>query len=82
MDQHETLGTPCLLLREGRGRKVHVGRGHRQAPREPRRVPVVVEFILERVTNISMGNDIDAVDEVEELAERGEDAPTAITLLD
>ncbi|WP_368643652.1 glyoxylate carboligase [Castellaniella ginsengisoli] len=46
------------------------------------RVPVVVEFILERVTNISMGNDIDAVNEFEELAERGEDAPTAITLLD
>jgi len=46
------------------------------------RVPVVVEFILERITNISMGNDIDAINEFEELAERGEDAPTAITLLD
>jgi tartronate-semialdehyde synthase len=45
-------------------------------------VPVVVEFILERVTNISMGNDIDAINEFEEMAERGEDAPTAITLLD
>jgi tartronate-semialdehyde synthase len=46
------------------------------------RVPVVVEFILERVTNISMGNDINAINEFEELAERGADAPTAITLLD
>ncbi|MFT0532121.1 glyoxylate carboligase [Castellaniella hirudinis] len=46
------------------------------------KVPVVVEFILERVTNISMGNDINAINEFEELAERGEDAPTAITLLD
>jgi len=46
------------------------------------RVPVVVEFILERITNISMGNEIDAVNEFEELAEHGEDAPTAITLLD
>ncbi len=46
------------------------------------RVPVVVEFILERITNISMGNDIDAVNEFEELAESGADAPTAITLLD
>ncbi|WP_322995817.1 glyoxylate carboligase [Castellaniella sp.] len=45
-------------------------------------VPVVVEFILERVTNISMGNDINAVNEFEEMAERGEDAPTALTLLD
>ena len=40
-------------------------------------VPVVIEFILERVTNIAMGADIDAVVEFEELAERGEDAPTA-----
>ncbi|WP_323018787.1 glyoxylate carboligase [Castellaniella sp.] len=46
------------------------------------KVPVVVEFILERITNISMGNDINAINEFEELAERGEDAPTAITLLD
>ncbi|MGB6242220.1 MAG: glyoxylate carboligase [Castellaniella sp.] len=46
------------------------------------KVPVVVEFILERVTNISMGNDINAINEFEELAESGEDAPTAITLLD
>lgn len=46
------------------------------------KVPVVIEFILERVTNISMGNDINAVNEFEEMAERGEDAPTAITLLD
>ncbi len=46
------------------------------------RVPVVVEFIVERVTNISMGTEIDAVTEFEELAERQEDAPTAIELLD
>jgi tartronate-semialdehyde synthase len=46
------------------------------------RVPVVVEVILERVTNISMGTEIDAVTEFEELAVRGEDAPTAIVLLD
>jgi tartronate-semialdehyde synthase len=45
-------------------------------------VPVVVEFILERVTNISMGTEIDAVVEFEELAEKNEDAPTAIALLD
>jgi len=47
------------------------------------RVPVVIEFILERVTNIAMGTDINAVVEFEELAERGEDAPTAtLALLD
>ena len=45
-------------------------------------VPVVVEVILERVTNISMGTELDNVTEFEELARRGEDAPTAIVLLD
>jgi tartronate-semialdehyde synthase len=46
------------------------------------RVPVVVEVILERVTNISMGTELDNVTEFEELALSGEDAPTAITMLD
>jgi len=46
------------------------------------RVPVVVEVILERVTNVSMGTEIDNVVEFEDLAERGEHAPTAIALLD
>jgi tartronate-semialdehyde synthase len=46
------------------------------------RVPVVVEIILERVTNISMGTEIDNIVEFEELAARGEDAPTAIGALD
>lgn len=46
------------------------------------RVPVVVEIILERVTNISMGTEINAVNEFEDLALVGNDAPTAISLLD
>jgi tartronate-semialdehyde synthase len=45
------------------------------------RVPVVVEVILERVTNISMGTEIDGVVEFEELATRGEHAPTALGAL-
>ncbi len=52
-----------------------------QALMEEHQVPVVIEFILERVTNIAMGADINAVVEFEELAERGEDAPTAIAAL-
>ncbi len=40
-------------------------------------VPVVVEVILERVTNISMGTEIDGVAEFEALAEVAADAPTA-----
>jgi len=46
------------------------------------RVPVVVEIILERVTNVAMGTDIDKVTEFEDLALAAEDAPTAIALLD
>ncbi|GAA0602424.1 glyoxylate carboligase [Streptomyces crystallinus] len=42
------------------------------------RVPVVVEAILERVTNISMGVKIDAINEFEELATEPGHAPTAI----
>ncbi|TIS37776.1 glyoxylate carboligase [Mesorhizobium sp.] len=45
-------------------------------------VPVVLESILERVTNISMGTEIDKITEFEELAESHEDAPTAIVMLD
>jgi tartronate-semialdehyde synthase len=46
------------------------------------KVPVVVEVILERVTNIAMGAEIDAINEFEPLAESLEDAPTAIAALD
>jgi tartronate-semialdehyde synthase len=46
------------------------------------RVPVVVEVILERVTNISMGTELDNVVEFEELAVSPDQAPTAIALLD
>lgn len=40
-------------------------------------VPVVVELILERVTNISMGTELFNVNEFEELAISATDAPTA-----
>jgi tartronate-semialdehyde synthase len=45
-------------------------------------VPVVVEVILERVTNISMGTELDNVTEFEDLALTGADAPTAVSMLD
>jgi tartronate-semialdehyde synthase len=45
-------------------------------------VPVVVEVILERVTNIAMGTEINAINEFEALAETRADAPTAVSLLD
>ena len=44
------------------------------------RVPVVIEVILERVTNIAMGTEIDNVVEFEELAGDSQDVPTAVGL--
>jgi len=52
----------------------------RQLMRE-HRVPVVVEIILERVTNIAMGTDLDGVNEFEALVENVTDAPTSIASL-
>ncbi|TGV07074.1 glyoxylate carboligase [Alcaligenaceae bacterium 429] len=42
------------------------------------KVPVVIELILERVTNIAMGTELHNVNEFEALAESSADAPTAI----
>jgi tartronate-semialdehyde synthase len=42
------------------------------------RVPVVVEIILERITNISMGTELDHIVEFEDLATSAEHAPTAV----
>ena len=41
-------------------------------------VPVVIEVILERVTNIAMGTEIDNIIEFEDLAEKRADAPAAV----
>jgi len=46
------------------------------------KVPVVIEIMLERVTNISMGTEIDNITEFEELAASHADAPSAVGLLD
>ncbi|MDT5184453.1 MAG: tartronate-semialdehyde synthase [Mycobacterium sp.] len=46
------------------------------------RLPVVVEIMLERITNISMGTELDNITEFEELAEHREHAPTSVALLD
>lgn len=76
----EAMGCKAVRVR----RPEEFGTAFAEAERLMRefQVPVVLEFILERVTNISMGAEIDAVVEFEELAENNEDAPTAIALLD
>jgi tartronate-semialdehyde synthase len=84
-------GVDHLKVAEGLGCKAI--RVHRQEEIDPAieqakrwmaeyRVPVVIEVILERVTNIAMGTEIDNIIEFEELAVAPEDAPTAIGLLD
>ena len=42
----------------------------------------MIEIILERVTNIAMGTEIDNIVEFEDLAKGRADAPTAISMLD
>jgi tartronate-semialdehyde synthase len=45
-------------------------------------VPVIVEFVLERATNIATATEIDKITEFENLPQGAADAPTAIALLD
>jgi tartronate-semialdehyde synthase len=45
------------------------------------RVPVVIEIMLERITNIAMGTEIDKIVEFEELAGSIADAPTAVAAM-
>ncbi|WP_416425954.1 glyoxylate carboligase [Pseudomonas sp. App30] len=75
-------GLGCKALRVFEPAQIQPALRKAQALIEEFKVPVVVEIILERVTNISMGTEINAVNEFEDLALVGNDAPTAISLLD
>lgn len=75
-------GLGCKAIRVRLPDEIQPAFAQARAWMEEFRVPVVVEIILERVTNISMGTEINAVNEFEALAESGADAPTAIALLD
>ena len=75
-------GLGCKALRVFEPGQIQPALRQAQALIKEFRVPVVVEIILERVTNISMGTEINAVNEFEDLALVGNDAPTAISMLD
>jgi tartronate-semialdehyde synthase len=75
-------GLGCKAIRVLDPNEIQGALAKAKALMEEFRVPVVVEIILERVTNISMGVEINAINEFEDLAERGADAPTAISMLD
>ncbi|HKE41380.1 MAG TPA: glyoxylate carboligase [Casimicrobiaceae bacterium] len=75
-------GLGCKAIRVFRQEEIDPAIQQAEQWMEQHRVPVVVEIILERVTNIAMGTEIDNVTEFEELAKGKEDAPTAVALLD
>ncbi len=75
-------GLGCKAIRVSDPNQIGAAFAQARELMQQHRVPVVVEVILERVTNISMGTEINAVNEFEELALKGVDAPTAISLLD
>ncbi|MCC4118381.1 glyoxylate carboligase [Aromatoleum toluclasticum] len=75
-------GLGCKAIRVRQPEDIGPAFAQAKAWMEEFRVPVVVEIILERVTNIAMGTEINAINEFEPLAERREDAPTALALLD
>ncbi|HVW51323.1 MULTISPECIES: glyoxylate carboligase [unclassified Trinickia] len=75
-------GLGCKALRVFEPDEIAPALQKAQAMAAEFQVPVVVEVILERVTNIAMGTEIDAINEFEPLADSRQDAPTAISLLD
>lgn len=74
-------GLGCKAIRVERPENLAGAFAEAQQLMNEHRVPVVVEVILERVTNIAMGTELDNVNEFEELAITAEDAPTAILSL-
>ncbi len=61
----EGLGCKAIRVKSPNEFKDAFARAHELM--EEHKVPVVLEFILERVTNISMGTEIDAVNEFEDI---------------
>jgi tartronate-semialdehyde synthase len=75
-------GLGCKAIRVHRPQELAPAFEQAQAWMKQHQVPVVVEVMLERVTNIAMGTEIDNVNEFEELATARQDAPTAVSMLD
>ncbi|CZF81193.1 glyoxylate carboligase [Grimontia marina] len=71
-------GLGCKALRVSDPEQIASAFEEAKALMAKHRVPVVVEIILEKVTNISMGVEIDSVNEFESLADSIADAPTAL----
>ncbi|WP_102193535.1 glyoxylate carboligase [Microbacterium aurantiacum] len=74
-------GLGCKAIRVERPEDLAAAFAEAQSLIDRFQVPVVVEAILERVTNVPMGAEIDSINEFEDLAVMPEDAPTAILSL-
>jgi tartronate-semialdehyde synthase len=72
------LGLGCKAIRVTKPEDIQPAFAEAKALMKEFRVPVLVEIILERVTNIAMGTEIDNVVEFEELAGEPVDAPAAL----
>jgi len=75
-------GLGCKAIRVHRPEDFAPAMQQAEAWMAEHRTPVVIECILERVTNIAMGAEIDNVVEFEALAAQPADAPSALALLD
>lgn len=75
-------GLGCKAIRVHKQEEIAPAITQARAWMDEFRVPVVIEVILERVTNIAMGTEIDNVVEFEELAQGAVDVPTALAMLD
>ncbi|MDQ2963523.1 MAG: glyoxylate carboligase [Pseudomonadota bacterium] len=75
-------GLGCKALRVFKPEEIQPALVQAQELMKQYRVPVLVEVILERVTNVAMGTELDKITEFEDLAAGKADAPTAIALLD
>ena len=70
-------GLGCKAIRVHRQEELAPAIKQAEAWMKEFQVPVVIEVILERVTNIAMGTEIDNIIEFEDLAANRADAPTA-----
>jgi tartronate-semialdehyde synthase len=71
-------GLGCKAIRVHRQEELRPAIAQAEAWMKEFQVPVVIEVILERVTNIAMGTEIDNINEFEALATSRADAPTAV----
>ncbi|RZS53015.1 glyoxylate carboligase [Sphaerotilus mobilis] len=73
-------GLGCKAIRVHRQEELAPAIAQADAWMAEHRVPVVIEVLLERVTNIAMGTEIDNIIEFEPLAAERADAPTAVAV--